>query len=140
MLNVAINNESVPLDRRIIVVDDDIDFAEAEAEFLESRGFSVKVAHDIASANLAINSFDAQVALIDLRLGYDASGIDLIEELREVSSDLICIMVTGHEGVESAIQALRRGANDYLTKPIGPEELLLVLDRCFETRRLMDEK
>jgi len=135
-----LGNTHIKLDQsRVIVVDDDVDFAEAEAEFLEAQGFEVRVAHDIDSAVQIAVSFDAQIALIDLRLGH-ASGIDLIDALRISSPDLICVMMTGHGGMESAIEALRRGANDYLRKPVDPRELLLVLNRCIEGQYLKEQK
>lgn len=135
----AVNTATDAEHTRLLLIDDDVDFAIANAEFLEDFDYLVKVAHDDQQAKQIITTFDAQIALIDLNLG-SSNGIDLIPDLRQVSPDLICIMLTGKADMESTIKALRRGANDYLRKPVNLDELLAVLERCVKTQKLQAEK
>ena len=125
--------------RRVLIIDDDIDFASAQADFLEEYGYEVHLAHDNLSAQKAIATFDAQIALIDLKLG-NTSGVKLIRGLQDVSPDLVCIMITGYGDMESAIQAMRQGATDFLKKPVNLDELLAVMERCIKTQQLIKEK
>lgn len=128
-----------PDHRRVLLIDDDADFAAGHADFLEEFGYEVKVAHDDQRARETVSTFDPQIALIDLNLG-NSNGIDLINVLREKSPALICIMLTGNADMESAIEALRQGANDFLRKPVDLDELLAVMERCIKIQRLVEEK
>lgn len=131
--------DSEPNQRRVLLIDDDIDFAIANAEFLQEFGYQVKVAHDDPQAREVLSTFDAHIALVDINLGL-SNGIDLIPCMREISPDLICIMLTGKADMESTIKALRLGANDYLRKPVNLDELLAVMERCVKTRKLQEDK
>jgi two-component system cell cycle sensor histidine kinase/response regulator CckA len=127
------------LEGRILIVDDEEDLVLVLADTLESRGYQVEVAHSAQSAREKADSFDAQVALLDVRLGRD-SGTDLIAELEQVCPGIICVMMTAYAGVDSAVEALHRGAYDYLQKPLDMRYLMATLDRCFEKLRLESEK
>lgn len=139
MLTNSFNTDSEPNQPRVLLIDDDIDFAIANAEFLQEFGYQVKVAHDDPQAREVLSTFDAHIALVDINLG-SSSGIDLIPCMREISPDLICIMLTGKADMESTIKALRLGANDYLRKPVNLDELLAVMERCVKTRKLQEDK
>jgi signal transduction histidine kinase len=126
---------------RIIAVDDDVDMVEGLAEVLRARGYVVETANNAEDAHSLIQEFDAQVALLDIRLGR-SNGLELIPVLKEYRPNIYCVMITGNADKESAITALRIGAYDYLTKPLHPNELFAILDRCLEKydleRRLSD--
>jgi len=126
-------------ERRLLIVDDDRDFAESLLEILEPRGYKLAAASGVQSALQTIEEFDAQVALLDLKLP-DGSGTRLLSELKQLNPDCACILVTAYADVDSAVAALEKGAFYYLRKPFKPEELLQVLDRAFEMNRLRDEK
>ena len=121
--------------RRVLVVDDDVDFADSLGDSLEARGYAVATANDARQAIQATTTFDPEVALVDLRLGAGC-GLDTVRALKECRPGLICVMITGDADVDSAIRALRSGLDDYLQKPVGPSALFAVLDRCFEKLRL----
>ena len=123
----------------VLIVDDDVDFAEAQAEFLATNGYRVAVAHDCREALEADRELSPQIALIDLKLGRE-SGIDVIDFLKAQSPRLDCVVLTGYGGMGSAVDALRRKAADYLTKPVDPTALLLVLDRILEKQGLIAAK
>lgn len=114
----------------ILVIDDDRDMADGLAEILEESGYEVQVAHVPERALKIIQEFKAQVALVDIQLGRK-SGLDLIDQLKEQRPDLLCVMVTARTDQEAAVAALRKGAFDYLNKPLNPEELQATLDRAF---------
>ncbi len=116
---------------RILAVDDDVDMVEGLAEVLRTRGYEVRTANDAESAQRIILEFDAQVALLDIRLG-KANGLELIPALKAERPNIYCIMITGNADKESAITALRVGAYDYMTKPLHPSELFSILERCLE--------
>jgi len=121
--------------RRVLVVDDDVDFAEALVEILRSRGYECLVAHDAGQACQAARSFPADVALLDIRLG-QGSGIGLIDELRRSRPHILCLMITAYAAVDTAVEALQKGAYDYLEKPVPGPVLLATLERCFEVVHL----
>ena len=122
----------------ILIVDDDRDFADSLADSLELQGYSVKTAYDAEAALAAVQEYDVQVALLDIRLQHD-NGIDLIPRFHQARPDVLCVMVTANADVGSAVDSLRGGAYDYLKKPLHIEELVAVLDRCFQIARLRRE-
>ena len=124
---------------RLLIVDDDVDFAESLMELLEPRGYRVALAHTAADALKVIRDFDARVALVDIRLDrYD--GVRLITELSNARPGILCLTITAYAAIESAIEALKHGAYDYLRKPLDAQDLFATLDRCFERLRLEREK
>ena len=125
--------------RRILVVDDDRDFAEGLVDLLKPRGYILKTAFSAKGSRQTIKRFDAEVALIDLRLGRD-SGIDLIGSLKKTRPDIICVIITAYAAADTAIDALQQGAYDYMRKPLDPRELFATLDRCLDKLRLEREK
>jgi signal transduction histidine kinase len=124
--------------KRILLIDDDIDFAESQAEFLHGHGYQVETATEFAQALALCKSSPPHMALIDLRLGH-RSGLELLRILGEDFPDILCILMTGYAEVDSAVDAMRQGAADYLRKPVAPMELLQVLDRNRESLRLQAE-
>ncbi len=114
---------------RILAVDDDVDLVEGIAEVLRATGYEVETAKNEQEAQQIIQTFDAQVALLDIRLGR-TNGLDLIPYLKEYRPEIYCVVITGNADKESAITALRSGAFDYLTKPLALDKLFAVLDRC----------
>jgi len=123
--------------RRVLIVDDDVDLAESLQEILVSRGYEAVVAHTIASAGDAAKALVPQVALIDVNLGRE-NGLTLITTLKEAFPDILCVVITARAEVEHAIDALRRGAFDYLLKPLHPLETLSRLEKCFDKIALQE--
>ncbi|MDH3593552.1 MAG: response regulator, partial [Rhodospirillales bacterium] len=107
--------------RRVLIVDDDEDLAESLADLLLARGYRVEIAASAHQAKDISQSFDVQVALLDIRLGRD-SGLDVIQILKRQKPDVICVMATGYAETDTAVEALRLGAYDYLRKPLHPCE------------------
>jgi signal transduction histidine kinase len=124
---------------RILIVDDDEDFCLSLIDILEQRDYQVEIAHSAPSALEKVKDFDAQVALLDIRLGRE-SGIDLITPLQNTCPGILCVVMTAYAAVDTAIEAMHRGAYDYLQKPTSVQHLLSVLDRCLERLWLESEK
>ena len=124
---------------RILIVDDDPDFALSLLDVLESRGYQVEIAHDVPSGREKAQQLKAQVALVDIRLRRD-SGINLIAQLKEINPNILCVMMTAYAAMDNAIEAIHQGAYDYLQKPLDMRYLLATLDRCFEKLQLENEK
>ena len=120
---------------RVLIVDDEKNIRLSLGAALES------MKHDVAQASnsaLALNelkrsTFD--VVLLDLRLSQE-SGLELIEEILRLSPRVAVILVTAYASIETAVEAMRRGAFDYLPKPTTPEQLRQVLARVEKTRKL----
>jgi PAS domain S-box-containing protein len=124
---------------RVLIVDDDHDFAEGLLEILEMQGYPIQIAHDVDKAIAAAKGFVPEVALLDIRLGR-SSGLDLLAALVAVRPGIVCVMMTGYAALETAVEALKQGAYDYLRKPINGDELLATLQRCHEKIRLRAAK
>jgi PAS domain S-box-containing protein len=135
----AIERPGVTLAKRVMVLDDDPDFAISQGELIRSQGYEVETVISVQAAYQALETFSPDVVMIDIRLG-KVDGIDLLSEFIVHESSPTCIMMTGHASIESAVEALKAGAYDYLTKPISPNELFSTLNRCFERISLETEK
>src|SRR5690242_16268458 len=111
----------------VLIVDDDANTREALAALASHEGFTVATAGTIAEARIQLVRQRPDVVLMDLRLP-DGSGIDLFDDLEDRAS-VETILITGHASVESAVEALRLGASDYLVKPVNVQRLKAVLAR-----------
>jgi DNA-binding NtrC family response regulator len=108
-----------------LAVDDDPNFLSALAELIEGQGFTANTALNLRDARVQLSHRSPDVALVDLYLP-DGSGIDLLKDLESGAATEVVLM-TGHADVESAVQALRLGASDYLTKPLDIGHLKSIL-------------
>jgi DNA-binding NtrC family response regulator len=123
---------------RLLVVDDEANARTALAELLRQEGFSVETAADGFKALARFQEFGPDLVLTDLKMpGMD--GVELLRKLREQDSETVVVLMTAFGAVETAVSAMREGAADYLTKPLNVDELLLVIERALETRRLRRE-
>ena len=121
-----------------MVVDDEVYARTALAELLRQEGYDVATAPDAVRALGRLESFTPDLVLTDLMMP-DMDGIELTKQLRALPAPIAVVVMTANEAVSSAIDAMRAGAADYLTKPIHYDELLLVIDRVFESLRMRRE-
>ena len=122
----------------ILIVEDDSLVRESLFEVLSLEGYDVTTAQDGKEGldRLAGKTFD--LALVDLRLP-EINGLEFLRQSRERFPGMDVIMITSFGTVESAVEAMKVGALDYLTKPIHDEEIKILLKRLFETRHLRQE-
>jgi len=120
---------------RVLIVDDEKNIRLSLNMALESMKHDVSLASNSATAldHLKRGTFD--VVLLDLRLSQE-SGLDLLDEIMRLSPRVAVILVTAYASIETAVEAMRRGAFDYLPKPCTPEQLRQVLARVEKTRKL----
>jgi len=123
---------------RIVVIDDEMSAAAALQELLRDDGYEVARASDGGAALQLLETFDADVVLTDLRMpGVD--GLTLLSKVKEMRPDTLVVVMTGFGTVKTAVQAMKLGAEDYLSKPVDVEELELVLQRALEKKALREE-
>ncbi|KPP97070.1 MAG: two-component signal transduction system NtrC family response regulator [Bacteroidetes bacterium HLUCCA01] len=122
----------------ILVTDDESIIRDSIAEFLESEGYQTMTASNGEEALEIVKKHDIDLLLSDVRMpGID--GIELMNEVNLISSETLIILMTAFASVESAIQALRSGAADYMLKPLDFEELLMRIQAILERRNLIRE-
>jgi two-component system, NtrC family, response regulator AlgB len=119
----------------ILVVDDEINIRKTLAVCLESRGHRVVAVSNASDARIEAERQVFDLSFVDLRLG-TSDGLDLIPILLGSSPWLKIIVITAYATIESAVQALRRGASDYIPKPFTPEHVELVVERLSGIRNM----
>lgn len=109
-----------------LLIDDDAVYTHILQRSLARRGLSLRVALNAVEALALIAEQAPDFALVDLRIGA-SSGLDLIAPLRAARADMQIILVTGYASVATAVEAIKRGADNYLPKPVTAEALLRAL-------------
>lgn len=120
---------------RILIVDDDLAFRKSTKKLLENTGWSVETAASPEDALDLLRRTDFDIILSDLVMP-GMSGVDLLKRLRREDPEIPLIMITGHGSIDSAVEAMKAGAADYLTKPFNPDELEFRISRALEKQRL----
>ena len=116
----------------ILIVEDDITFGMMLKTWLGKKGFEVSSVSNITRARKHIESQSVDLVLSDLRLP-DHEGIDLLKWMNEQGMDIPLIIMTGYADIQSAVQAMKLGARDYIAKPVNPEELLKKISECLQS-------
>jgi len=125
--------------RHILVVDDEPDIRNLVQEILEDEGFSVNVAENAAKARQEVELFKPDLILLDIWMP-DVDGITLLKEWKENDHVIApIVMMSGHGNVETAVEATRLGAYDFIEKPLSISKLLLTIKHAFETSSLQQE-
>lgn len=124
---------------RILVIDDETDFLESVRRGLITSGF--KGIHTESNPHLAVNAVENgspfDVALIDITMpGMD--GVQVLEAIKNSQPQIECIMVTALDEARTAVNCLKKGAYDYLVKPVSKEDLISSIQRALERKRLLD--
>lgn len=109
-----------------LLVDDDTLYLDALRRALQRRGIECEIAPDVATARAVAARTAPDFALVDLKLG-EASGLSLIEPLRAIRADMRILLVTGYASIATAVEAIKRGADDYLPKPVSADTLQRIL-------------
>jgi len=128
----------MPEQPKVLVVDDEESVVVTIKAILQLDGYNVATTTSGATARAMVREVEYDLVLTDLRLE-DGDGLDVLKAVRERYPETVTIMLTGYASLESAIQALRAGAYDYLVKPSEVEELRVTVARGLERRRLGQE-
>lgn len=118
--------------KSILIVEDDITFGMMLKTWLSKKGFEVSSVSNIARAHKHIESQTVDLILSDLRLP-DQDGIDLLKWLNKQDKNIPLIIMTGYADIQSAVQAMKLGAQDYIAKPVNPEELLKKITEALQS-------
>src|ERR1700749_217741 len=117
--------------KRILIIDDDMDMCNLVGRFLKKKGFETDASH---SGNKGIAKFKESkfdVVLCDFRLG-DKEGREVLREIKTIDHRAIVIIITGYSDIKTAVDVIKAGAFDYITKPLIPEEVLNVIGRALQ--------
>ncbi|MFY9397448.1 MAG: hybrid sensor histidine kinase/response regulator [Desulfomonilia bacterium] len=123
---------------RILIIDDEESILDGCRQALEKSGYSVRTSSDgIAGVDLA-REMKPEVIFVDLKMP-NCSGMDIIENISREMPDAVLIVITGYASIVSAVEAMKKGAYDYLPKPFTPDQLRAITRRGLEHRRLKIE-
>ncbi|QDG54954.1 sigma-54-dependent Fis family transcriptional regulator [Persicimonas caeni] len=123
---------------RILIVDDEQHAREALAVLLEEDGYDVRDAPDGFKALGVLRDWECDILVTDLRMPV-MDGLTLIKKAREEFPELTCLVMTAFGSVENAVEAMKSGADDYLTKPLNFDAVEIVIDRALERTRMRRE-
>jgi two-component system nitrogen regulation response regulator GlnG len=124
------------MNRRILVIDDDESVLWVIRKALEPSGFDIEAKNTLKAGMKALDGY--RLVLLDMMLP-DGSGLDALKDIRVFNPDALVIMVTAHGRMESAVEAMREGAYDYLEKPFDIDELRIVVEKASRDIALRDE-
>lgn len=119
---------------RILIVDDDEDICRTLSLILEEKGYEVDAAHTGKEAIEKSKTKVYNAALLDIKLP-DMEGTELLTAMRETSPKMIKIMVTGYPALKNAVEALNKGADAYLMKPVNPEKLIKTIEEKLKIQK-----
>jgi DNA-binding NtrC family response regulator len=123
------------MSKAVLVVEDEAVFAKNIQTYLTREGFEVRIAGDVAAALAEFETFRPSLVLLDYNLP-GGNGLDVLARMKVMDAKVPVIMLTGRGGVEVAVEAMKAGAADYLSKPIALSELKLVIHRVMEHEQI----
>ena len=122
----------------ILIVDDEASVRDSLYQWFKADGYRVDTAEEATGALKKIQDSPWDIILLDVRMpGMD--GIELQRRIKQIDPSIVTIIITAHASVETAVQALKEGAFDYVTKPIDPDDLGRLVRNAVEKRKLVAE-
>jgi len=112
---------------RILIIEDDLTFCQILEGFLTKNGFDVHVQHDVKKSIQLLDRQSFDLLLVDYRLP-DGTGLDVLAHIREKGMSYPLIIMTSFNDVRTAVKSIQLGAFDYITKPVNPDELLMIIN------------
>jgi len=123
---------------KILIVDDNPEVLKLIASILETNEYEVETVSRGESAIKKLESNDYDMVLTDLMMP-DVDGMQVLEHVKSRASRTMCIILTGHGTIKSSVKAIKRGAFDYITKPVSPSELLIIVEKALKFKNLEEE-
>ena len=117
---------AMPGDRSLLIVEDDKSFLQRLARAMEGRGFTVTTAESVADGLAQLETISPAFAVVDMRLE-DGNGLDVISALKRRRPDARAIILTGYGNIATAVNAVKLGAVDYLSKPVDADDVVAAL-------------
>ncbi|TCD02582.1 sigma-54-dependent transcriptional regulator [Pedobacter psychroterrae] len=114
---------------KLLIIEDDLTFSQILEGFLTKHGHEVQVTHEVRKSLLLLDQQNFDLLLIDYRLP-DGTGLDILSHLREKGSHQPVIIMTSFNDVRTAVRSIQLGAFDYITKPVNPDELLMIISNA----------
>jgi two-component system, NtrC family, nitrogen regulation response regulator NtrX len=123
----------------ILIVDDEPNILKTLSRALTLEGYTVDLAESGEATLARLGDHQYDVIMLDVKMTPGVSGIDALKEIRHRSPDQLVVMMSGHSTIETAVQATRLGAYDFLEKPLSIEKILLTLENALKFKQLQDE-
>lgn len=123
---------------KILIVDDEVSTTALLKGFLVKQGFDIYTEHDPEAAFSMIRDQEFDLLISDYRMP-KLNGLELIEKVREIDPVIAILMISAYGCIETAVKIIKAGASDYLTKPIDLNELLMLIEKSIDKKRLMVE-
>ena len=117
--------------KRILIIDDDMDMCNLLGRFLQKKGYETEASHSGGKGIAKFKESKFDVVLCDFRLG-DKEGREVLKEIKQIDPYAIVIIITGYSDIKTAVDVIKAGAFDYITKPLIPEEVLNVIGRSLQ--------
>ncbi|GAC1383125.1 MAG: sigma-54 dependent transcriptional regulator [Ginsengibacter sp.] len=117
--------------KRILIIDDDVDMCTLLSKYLIRKGYEAEVAHNASKGIAKFSEEKFDIVLCDFRLG-DKDGKDVLLKIKEISPEAIVIIITGYSDIKTAVDVIKLGAFDYITKPLIPDEVVSVIEKSLQ--------
>ncbi len=124
--------------KKILIVDDELGIRRTLSMLLEGEGFKTFEATNVSQATEMLTNTPIDVVILDLHLK-NSDGMDLLRGMDSTGNTAECIIMTAHGTIKNAVESMRLGAYDYLTKPVDPTELIIRIKRVLEKKSLSEE-
>ncbi|TKJ40596.1 hypothetical protein CEE35_10085, partial [Candidatus Aerophobetes bacterium Ae_b3b] len=128
----------MPRPAKILIVDDEVNFLQSLSDVLRKKGYLVVTAQNGLEALEKLKERYFNIAIVDLKMPR-MGGMELLEVMRERYPQTLVVMLTGYATIKNAVDAMKKGAYDYLVKPFSPDEILLIANKIMEEENLREE-
>src|SRR6516162_1347657 len=117
---------------RVLIIDDDPDMCNLLTRFLQRKGFDTESANSGHKGIAKFKETQYDIVLCDFRLG-DREGNEVLKEIMAINPHTIVIIITGYSDIKTAVDVIKAGAFDYITKPLIPDEVLAVINKAISS-------
>ena len=124
---------------KILVVDDEVGYRKVLSNALTERGFVVRTAATGEEALAELKKHEFPIALLDMKLPGGIDGLELLQRIKGMYNNTSVLIMTAYGGIETAVEAMRRGAFNYITKPFNLDEIILNIDRLITQQKIIEE-